>query len=340
MSISRFCRSLGLCLQTMPKFHYAVRSGRSVGVFNSWDECSTQVNGYGGARYKKFGTAQEAWDFVNAERDPNPHFSQSSQPARQYNKGCSYPSYGYKTKRAPASTSYAAASLGSDYSFTPEPAPVFTPEYTHPMSYSNKRKHEPPAEESYSNSYKKARNYRTGSASSYSSSVSSSTSSSPSPSSSSGNSAGSGRAVVYTDGSCESNGRRGARAGVGVYWGDNNPYNTSERLDGRQTNQRAEIAAAIRAVETAKSRNIKELTLYTDSKYTMNSMNDWIHRWKVNGWKTAGKKDVLNKQELQTLDGLCQEVNVDWKYVPGHANIKGNEEADSLARAGARMPPL
>ena len=102
-----------------------------------------------------------------------------------------------------------------------------------------------------------------------------------------------------------------------------------------------------------------------------------MHRWKHNGWKTAGNKDVQNKEDLKTLDGLCQQVNVDWvreydvsspvlqaqwscgfplslkslpftmltlpsyfrfqKYVPGHANIKGNEAADSLARAGARM---
>ncbi|XP_040204596.1 ribonuclease H1-like isoform X2 [Rana temporaria] len=48
-------------------------------------------------------------------------------------------------------------------------------------------------------------------------------------------------AVVYTDGCCSRNGRYGARAGVGVYWGAGSSQNVSERLYGRQTNQRAEI---------------------------------------------------------------------------------------------------
>ena len=49
------------------------------------------------------------------------------------------------------------------------------------------------------------------------------------------------RVVVYTDGACSYNGREGARAGIGVYWGDKHPFNVSERLGGKQTNQRAEI---------------------------------------------------------------------------------------------------
>ncbi|XP_022088475.1 ribonuclease H1-like isoform X2 [Acanthaster planci] len=296
------------------------------------DDCKAQVYGCQGARHKKFKTPEEAWEFVNAKQDPNPHFRKYCQSARQSKKETSCTTFPYQS--AVSSLSYVPASLSSDYFLSPEPLPVFKPEYTHPMGHSSKRKHEPTPEETYDSSYKKTRHDSTCSASSYGTlplSVPSSTSSEEKV-------AGNGRAVVYTDGACESNGRRGARAGVGVYWGDNNPYNTSERLQGRQTNQRAEITAAIRALQTAKARNIKELTLYTDSKYTINAMGDWIHRWKVNGWKTVGNKDVVNKEELETLDSLCQQVNVDWKYVPGHTNIKGNEAADSLARAGARMP--
>ncbi|KAJ1150082.1 hypothetical protein NDU88_002880 [Pleurodeles waltl] len=77
-------------------------------------------------------------------------------------------------------------------------------------------------------------------------------------------------AVVYTDGCCASNGRSGARAGIGVYWGENHPLNVSERLSGRQTNQRAEIQAACTAVAQARSQNIKKLDVCTDSKFTIN----------------------------------------------------------------------
>uniref|UniRef100_A0A8C9ESQ9 ribonuclease H n=1 Tax=Pavo cristatus TaxID=9049 RepID=A0A8C9ESQ9_PAVCR len=77
-------------------------------------------------------------------------------------------------------------------------------------------------------------------------------------------------AVVYTDGCCSGNGRNRARAGIGVYWGPGHPLNISERLPGRQTNQRAEIHAACKAIEQAKSQNIKKLIIYTDSKFTIN----------------------------------------------------------------------
>ncbi|KAM8726218.1 ribonuclease H1 isoform 3-T3 [Acanthopagrus schlegelii] len=76
--------------------------------------------------------------------------------------------------------------------------------------------------------------------------------------------------VVYTDGCCTANGQRGARAGIGVYWGRNHPLNVADRLQGRQTNQRAELQAACRALEQAKEKNIKKLVLYTDSKFTIN----------------------------------------------------------------------
>jgi ribonuclease HI len=71
--------------------------------------------------------------------------------------------------------------------------------------------------------------------------------------------------VVYTDGCCSSNGRRRARAGIGVYWGPGHPLNVGIRLPGRQTNQRAEIHAACKAIEQAKTQNISKLVLYTDS---------------------------------------------------------------------------
>ncbi|XP_078503997.1 ribonuclease H1 isoform X1 [Lissotriton helveticus] len=79
--------------------------------------------------------------------------------------------------------------------------------------------------------------------------------------------------VVYTDGCCSSNGKSKARAGIGVYWGRGHRLNVGDRLDGRQTNQRAEIQAACRAIEQAKSQNISKLVLYTDSKFTINGQS-------------------------------------------------------------------
>ncbi|KAJ1150086.1 hypothetical protein NDU88_002884 [Pleurodeles waltl] len=142
--------------------------------------------------------------------------------------------------------------------------------------------------------------------------------------------------VVYTDGCCSSNGKSRARAGIGVYWGRGHRLNVGDRLHGRQTNQRAEIQAACRAIEQAKSQNISKLVLYTDSKFTINGITKWVKTWKKNDWKLSTGKPVINKEDFQKLDEVVQGINVTWMHVPGHAGFAGNEEADRLAREGAR----
>lgn len=144
--------------------------------------------------------------------------------------------------------------------------------------------------------------------------------------------------VVYTDGCCSRNGRAGARAGIGVYWGHNSPLNVAERLQGRQTNQRAEIQAACRALEQAKEMNIKKLILYTDSKFTINGVTSWVKTWKLNGWRLKSGGQIINKEDFVKLDKLNAELEVVWMHIPGHAGYTGNEEADRLSREGAALP--
>ncbi|KAG8011473.1 Ribonuclease H1 [Nibea albiflora] len=144
--------------------------------------------------------------------------------------------------------------------------------------------------------------------------------------------------VVYTDGCCSANGQHGARAGIGVYWGPNHPLNVADRLQGRQTNQRAEIQAACRALEQAKENNIKKLVLYTDSKFTINGVTSWVKTWKLNGWRLKSGGQIVNKEDFVKLDGLNAEVEVVWLHIPGHAGYRGNEEADRLSREGAVKP--
>ncbi|KAM4771201.1 ribonuclease H1-like [Rhinophrynus dorsalis] len=140
---------------------------------------------------------------------------------------------------------------------------------------------------------------------------------------------------VYIDGSCLRNGQEGSRGGIGVYWGPNNPHNVSERLEGRATNQRAELEAARRAVQQARSQNKTSLDINTDSKFTVDGMTKWVPKWKENGWKTSDGRDVVNKKEFENLDKLCTGMDVKWRHVPGHSGNVGNEMADQLARRGA-----
>ncbi|XP_046851225.1 ribonuclease H1-like isoform X2 [Xenia sp. Carnegie-2017] len=147
-----------------------------------------------------------------------------------------------------------------------------------------------------------------------------------------------GREVVYSDGCCFGNGRQTARAGIGVYWGENDHRNASERLQGKpETNQRAELNAAIKALETAVKHNIPKVEIRTDSKYTLNAVTKWMKGWKLNGFKTANGQDVKNKQDIVKLYNLCQIIDVKWTHVRGHVGVLGNEKADMLAKQGAQQ---
>lgn len=141
--------------------------------------------------------------------------------------------------------------------------------------------------------------------------------------------------VVYTDGACSANGTAKARAGYGVYWGENHADNVAEPLSGPATNNRAELTAVIRALETAISHKYERLIVCTDSNLLIKTMESYIHGWRKNGWKTAARTDVKNKDLIVRLDELLKMIEVRFEHVAGHAGIFGNERADELARQGA-----
>ena len=141
--------------------------------------------------------------------------------------------------------------------------------------------------------------------------------------------------TVYTDGSCFGNGQNGATAGIGVYWGPDHPDNVCDRLPGRQTNNRAEIHAAVKAIQQAKSKGVSNLVLKTDSQFCIKGITTWIHNWKKNGWKLSTGQPVVNKADFEELDASLQGINVQWVHVRGHRGEPGNKAADKLANEGA-----
>ena len=52
----------------MAKKYYAVKKGRSTGIFATWEECKASVNGYSGAQYKSFSTLADAQEYLGMER--------------------------------------------------------------------------------------------------------------------------------------------------------------------------------------------------------------------------------------------------------------------------------
>ena len=145
---------------------------------------------------------------------------------------------------------------------------------------------------------------------------------------------------VYVDGACFDNGMAWARAGYGVWFGPNHPLNCSGTFPGRQTNQLAEIHAAIVAIEIAIDEQMDSLEIYTDSMYLINGATSWIHKWKNNGWMTCSGEPVVSMDKWLELDDAMHCYwdhggDLSWQYVPGHCGDFGNMQADRMARDAA-----
>lgn len=116
--------------------------------------------------------------------------------------------------------------------------------------------------------------------------------------------------------------------------------NVSESLPGaRQTNQRAELTAIVRALDIV-PRN-RDVTIITDSRYAIDCVTVWYLTWRKNGWKTAAGKPVENKDIVENVLAKIEErndlkVQTLFEWIKGHANHPGNVEADKLAVNGAR----
>jgi len=98
------------------------------------------------------------------------------------------------------------------------------------------------------------------------------------------------------------------------------------------TNNRMELTAAIEALNALEKP--RPVVLYTDSKYVMDGIREWMPNWKQRDWKTSAKKPVKNQDLWQALDAVVERHEIDWKWVKGHAGNAGNEEADELANRG------
>lgn len=94
------------------------------------------------------------------------------------------------------------------------------------------------------------------------------------------------------------------------------------------TNNRMELTAAIRSLEMTPD---EEVTVFTDSEYLIKGMTIWIHDWQKKGWRTAGKKKVLNQDLWEQLLIATNGKHVDWKYVAGHSGAALNDRADDIA---------
>ena len=136
------------------------------------------------------------------------------------------------------------------------------------------------------------------------------------------------RVEIFTDGACRGNPGPGGWAAILRSGGHEKEIFGG---DPATTNNRMELTAAIKALEALKKRS--HVTLYTDSRYVMDGLQQWLPRWKANGWKTADKRPVKNADLWRALDEAAQRHDIVWRWVEGHSGHAENERADLLARS-------
>ncbi|CAK8698284.1 unnamed protein product [Clavelina lepadiformis] len=269
---------------------YAVHKGRVPGVYKSWSECFAQVNGFTGAKFKKFSSVNEAEFFVKEGID-----QQTEEDLLQ--------------------------KLFSDELNAPQEKCL--PPFVKPHSQSDK-----PLKRKLGNCEDGAKQAKIKNKDIvipvHNKSVPGSSTFESCP-------------IVYTDGACSKNGRKGCKAGYGVWWGDNHPLNLSRKLKGEQTNQRAEIAAVNTAIEQAIIAGHRSVLIKTDSMFIINCVTKWIPGWIRRNWLKADGKPVVHKKEFSQMLENMKDVKVHFEHVYGHQGVYGNEMADKLAVAGASL---
>ncbi|MDR1095928.1 MAG: ribonuclease HI [Spirochaetaceae bacterium] len=149
---------------------------------------------------------------------------------------------------------------------------------------------------------------------------------------------------IYTDGGCSGNPGPGGWAFVILSGGATLEKNGG---DPNTTNNRMELTAVIRALETLPSIASKNdggpidgVTVFTDSQYVQKGISEWIAGWKRKGWVTSARQPVKNADLWQELDALAATVAaaypLAWEWVRGHAGDPLNERCDALAQDAIR----
>jgi ribonuclease HI len=136
------------------------------------------------------------------------------------------------------------------------------------------------------------------------------------------------RVDIFTDGACSGNPGPGGWGAILRYGDHEREISGGERAT---TNNRMEITAAIRALQSLKKP--AAVTIHTDSRYLMDGATAWMKKWKSNGWKTSDKKPVKNEDLWRALEAAAEPHAVSWRWVKGHSDHVENARADALARA-------
>ena len=131
---------------------------------------------------------------------------------------------------------------------------------------------------------------------------------------------------MFTDGACRGNPGPGGWAALLVAGQERKEVSGAEAAT---TNNRMELMAAIGGLGALRRRCA--VKLYTDSKYVLQGITEWLPNWKARGWRTAAREPVKNQDLWQLLDAAVREHDIEWHWVKGHSGHEENEFVDQLA---------
>jgi ribonuclease HI len=137
---------------------------------------------------------------------------------------------------------------------------------------------------------------------------------------------------LFTDGACLGNPGPGGWAAL-LRWGS-----VEKMLAGGEaitTNNRMELMAAIAGLEALK--RPCDVRLTTDSRYVQQGIEQWLAKWRANGWRTADKEPVKNQELWERLAVACARHRIRWAWVRGHSGHAENERVDRAAREQAEQ---
>ncbi|MFA5777953.1 MAG: ribonuclease HI [Candidatus Paceibacterota bacterium] len=144
--------------------------------------------------------------------------------------------------------------------------------------------------------------------------------------------------IIYTDGAARGN---PGPAGWGVIlFFDGKTIELGGRKD-HATNNQMELTAPTEALKYAKKHKISgAIEIFSDSKYVILGITEWIYNWQKNNWRNAAKKPVLNRELWEELYKLTEELKPKWTYVEGHSGHKHNDRVDEIATSFADDAPV
>jgi ribonuclease HI len=145
------------------------------------------------------------------------------------------------------------------------------------------------------------------------------------------------KTIIFTDGSSRGNpGPGGYGAIIGYVAGKDKRVKEIGGGEKSTTNNRMEMTAVIEGIITAKKLAPgSDIAIYTDSEYVKKGATMWAYSWASNNWMTKANAPVLNKDLWQKMLSLIEDVEIDWKVIPGHSGIPANERCDVIATSFA-----